>query len=57
MNVKNITEAGVYDYMTRAGTSNKKIQTLIYEQAEIAAGTSVPVEVLKQVFKLLKSKK
>jgi len=57
VDVKNITEEGVYNYMTRAGTSNKKIQTLIYEQAEVAAGTSVPVEVLKQVVKLLKSKK
>ncbi len=57
VDVKNISEEGVYEYMTRAGTSNKKIQTLIYEQAEIAAGTSIPVEVLKQVVKLLKSKK
>lgn len=55
--VKNIDEKGVYEYMTRAGTKNEKIQKLIYEQAEIAAGTSVPVEVLKQVVKILKKKR
>ncbi len=56
MDVKNITEEGVYDYMVRAGTKNEKVQKLIYEQAEVAAGSSVPVEVLKQVVKVLKSK-
>ena len=55
--VKNIDEEGVYEYMVRAGTKNKKIQKLIYEQAEIAAGTSIPVEVLKHVVKILKKKK
>ncbi len=55
--VKNITEEGVYAYMARAGTKNEKIQQLVYEQAEVAAGTSRPVEVLRQVVKLLKSKK
>jgi hypothetical protein len=55
--VKNIEEEGVYAYMARAGTKNEKIQKLIYEQAEIAAGTSVPVEVLKQVVKILKKKR
>lgn len=57
VDVKNITEEGVYAYMQRAGTSNEKIQQLIYEQAEVAAGNSKPVEVLRQVVKLLKSKK
>jgi hypothetical protein len=57
VDVKNITEEGVYQYMARAGTTNEKIQQLIYEQAEIAAGNSKPVEVLRQVVKLLKSKK
>ena len=57
IDVKNISEEEVYQYMARAGTSNKKVQSLIYEQAEVAAGSSRPVEVLKQVVKLLKSKK
>ncbi len=57
VDVKNISEEGVYSYMLRAGTSNPKIQQLIYEQAEVAAASSRPVEVLKQVVKLLKSKK
>lgn len=55
--VKNISEEGVYEYMERAGTKNKRIQELIYEQAEIAAGTSVPVDVLRYVVKILKKKK
>ena len=54
--VKNITEEGVYQYMERAGTKNQQVQKLIYEQAEQAAGSSKPVEVLRQVVKLLKSK-
>lgn len=55
--IKNISEEGVYEYMARAGTKNEKIQKLIYEQAEIAAGTSVPVDVLKYVVKILKKKR
>jgi hypothetical protein len=57
VDVKNITEEGVYAYMARAGTKNETVQRLIYEQAEVAAGSSKPVEVLRQVVKLLKSKK
>lgn len=57
IDVKNITEEGVYAYMSRAGTKNERVQQLIYEQAEQAAGSSRPVEVLRQVVKLLKSKK
>lgn len=54
--VANITEEGVYEYMERAGTKNPTVQKLLYEQAEVAAGSSRPVEVLRQVVKLLKSK-
>jgi len=53
----NIDKAGVYAYMERAGTSNPKIQKLIYEQAEAAAQSSKPVHVLRQVVKMLKTKK
>ncbi len=52
MDVKNINEEGVFSYMARAGTKNETVQKLIYEQAEVAAGSSRPVEVLKQVVKL-----
>jgi hypothetical protein len=55
--VLNIDEEGVYAYMERAGTSNPAIQKLIYEQAEAAAGSSLPVKVLMQVVKILKTKK
>jgi len=54
--IKNIDEDGVYQYMKRAGTSNPTVQKLIYEQAEVAANSSKPVDVLRQVVKLLKSK-
>jgi len=57
LNIKNITEAEVYNYMTRAGTSNPKIQELIYEQAIGAAKSGKPVKVLQQVVKLLKKGK
>ena len=43
--------------MERAGTSNKQIQTIIYEQAETAVGSDKPVEVLKQIVKFFKNKK
>jgi hypothetical protein len=54
IDIKNITEDDVYNYMTRAGTSKKEVQKLIYEQAEVEAGSSIPVQVLKQVVKVLK---
>jgi hypothetical protein len=53
----NMTEADVYAYMDRAGTKNEQIQKIIYEQAEIAAGSSKPYKVLSHVVKLLKDKK
>ena len=52
----NITEEEVYAYMERAGTKNKQIQKIVYEQAEAAAKSSKPVEVLKQVVKIIKTK-
>jgi len=55
--LKNITEEGIYKYMHKAGTQNKKIQELIYEQAVAAAGTGEPFQVLKQVVKILKKRK
>ena len=55
--VLNMTEEDVYAYMDRAGTKNEQIQKIIYEQAEIAAGSSKPYKVLGHVIKLLKSKK
>jgi hypothetical protein len=55
--VLNMSEADVYGYMERAGTKNPQVQKIIYEQAEAAAGSSRPVEVLKQVVRILKAKK
>jgi len=55
--ILNIDEQGVYDYMTRAGTSNPQVQKIVYEQAEAAAQSSRPVKVLQQVVKILKTKK
>ncbi len=55
--IKNITEEGIYKYISRAGTKNPKIQELIYEQAVAAAGSGEPFMVLKQVVKILKKRK
>lgn len=52
-----ITEKEVYEYMRRAGTKNEKIQKIIYEQAETMAQSSKPVDVLKQVVRILKDKR
>ena len=54
---KTLTTEDIYKYIGKAGSKNPRIQEIIYEQAEVAAGSSRPVEVLKQVVKLLKSKK
>ena len=53
----NMTEEDVFAYMSRAGTSNPTIQKIIYEQAEAAAQSSVPVKVLQQVIKIMKAKR
>jgi len=53
----NMTEKDVYAYMHRAGTRNEQVKKIIYEQAEVAVGSSKPYKVLGQVIKLLKSKK
>jgi len=55
--LKNINEEGIYKYMEKAGTGNRKIQELVYEQAVAAAGSGEPFEVLKQVVKILKKRK
>jgi hypothetical protein len=52
--VRNITKEEVYEYMKRAGTKSEHIQEILYEQAERMAGTSKPVEVLKQIVKVMK---
>lgn len=54
--LKNITEAQVYKYMERAGTKNKKIQELVYEQAAAAAQSGEPYKILRQVVKILKKR-
>lgn len=56
IDIKNITEQEVYDYMSRAGTKNPKIQEIVYEQATAAAGSGKPYKILQQVVKLLKKK-
>jgi hypothetical protein len=53
----NMTEEDVFAYMERAGAKNPQIQKIIYDQAEAAAGSSKPVDVLKEVVKILKAKK
>lgn len=52
-----ITENHIYKYMEQAGTKNKKIQEIIYEQASAAAKDSTPFEILRQVVKILNTQK
>jgi hypothetical protein len=54
---KNLTREDVFKYMDRAGTKNPQVQEIVYEQAVLASKSSTPVEVLKQVIKIMKKKK
>lgn len=53
---KRLTTEDVYKYIEKAGTKNPKIQEIIYEQAVMSAKNDSPVEVLRQVIKLMKKK-
>lgn len=55
--ILNMTESDIYAYMERAGTKNPQVQKIVYNQAESIAESSRPVDILKQVVKILKSKK
>lgn len=55
--LKSITKEGVYEYMKRAGTKSEHIQNIIYEQAQVAAKSDKPVEVLKQIVKIISKNK
>jgi hypothetical protein len=54
---KHVTEDFIYKYMDKAGSKQKHIQEIIYNQAVQAAGTGKPYEVLKQVVKIMGKKK
>ncbi len=54
---RNLTEKDIYKYISKAGTKNPKIQNIIYEQASALAKTSEPIDILKQVIKVMKKKK
>jgi len=54
---KNINEDFIYKYMEKAGSKKRHIQELLYNQAVQAAGTGEPIQVLKQVIKIMGKKK
>lgn len=54
--LQNITKEGVFEYMTRAGSKNERIQEIIYDQATQKAGSGRPFDVLKEVVKILNRK-
>ena len=54
---QNLTKEDIYKYMHKAGTKNPKIQNIVYEQASSLAPTSKPIDILKQVIKVMKKKK
>jgi hypothetical protein len=54
--LQNFTKDDVLSYMSRAGTTNPKVQGILYEQAETAAKSDRPVKILKEVIKILKKR-
>jgi len=54
---RNLTKEDIYKYIRKVGTKNPKIQNIIYEQAVSKAGSGKPIEVLKQVIKVMKKGK
>lgn len=54
---QNLTKDEIYKYMHRAGTTNKKIQKIVYEQATALAKSAEPVEILRHVISVMKKKK
>jgi hypothetical protein len=55
--IKNFTREDVLAYMSRAGTTNTRVQEILYEQAETAAKSDSPVKILKEVIKIIKKNK
>jgi hypothetical protein len=54
---KNLTTEDIYKYMERAGTKSKQVQEIVYDQACALAESAEPIEILRQVIKVLKKKK
>ena len=55
--IKNFTREDVFAYMSRAGTTNSRVQEILYEQATVASKSDVPVKILKEVIKIIKKNK
>ncbi|MFW9871880.1 MAG: hypothetical protein ACFFG0_02175 [Candidatus Thorarchaeota archaeon] len=53
---KNLKEEDIYKYMDRAGTKNKQIQDIIFEQASANSKTQEPIDILKNVVKIIQKK-
>jgi hypothetical protein len=51
---KTLTTEDVYKYINKAGSKNPRIQEIVYEQAVNEAGNNKPINVLKQVIKVMK---
>ena len=55
--LKNITKEQIFKFMDRAGTKNKKVQTVIYESAQANAKSADEYTIFKSVVKALKKPK
>ena len=55
--LKNLTEKDIYEYMTRAGTKDKKIQEIVLESARKQAESGDLLKVFTEVVKALKKPK
>jgi len=54
---KTLTSEDVYKYIKKVGSKNPRIQEIVYEQAVHAAGNNKPIDVLKEVIKVMKKNK
>jgi len=54
---KTLTTEDIYKYIGKAGSKNPRIQEIVYEQAVHAAGNNKPINILRQVIKIMKKNK
>jgi hypothetical protein len=55
--MENLTEAQVYKLMEKLGTTSPKIKEILYDQASSQAESGKPVDVLKEIIKIMGKRK
>jgi hypothetical protein len=54
---QNLKREDILKYIEKSGTKNPQIQEIIYEQAANTASSGQPIDILRQVIKIMKKKK